>query len=75
MISTICTACGGEFRIEFEMKGAGQTFMLPGTVPLRVRHCATGNFVDVPGKLIAFYEMVDGQQVKADPIRSDPLEN
>jgi len=57
------------------MKGAGQTFMLPGTVPLRVRHCATGNFVDVPGKLIAFYEMVDGQQVKADPIRSDPLEN
>jgi hypothetical protein len=75
LISTICTACGREFIVEFEIKGAGKTFMLPGTIPARVRHCATGNFVDVPGTLTAFYEMVDGQRVKANPIMSDALED
>jgi hypothetical protein len=76
LISAKCTVCGREFSVEFEIKGEGQHIMLPGNIPLRVRHCAGGNFVDVPGgKLTAFYEMVDGKPVEAEPVLSDALED
>jgi hypothetical protein len=75
MESTDCTACGKKFTVEFEIKGEGRQIMLPGNIPLRVRHCASGNFVDVPGKLTAFYVTVNGQRVTATPILSDPLED
>jgi hypothetical protein len=75
LISTTCTVCGKEFLVEFEIKGEGRHVMLPGSIPPRVRHCAGGNFVDVPGKFTAFYEMVEGQQVKANPLMSDALED
>jgi hypothetical protein len=68
-----CTACGKEFAFALETQGQGQHFMLTGE-PLRVRHCESGNYVDVFGKLVAFYEKVDGNLVKATPVSSDPLE-
>jgi hypothetical protein len=70
-----CNVCGKEFIIEFEDKGAGQTHMLPGTIPLRIRHCAGGNFVDVPCKLTAFSEIVDGKPVAVAPVVTDALED
>ena len=75
MISTTCEVCGKEIRIEFEMKGEGQTFMLPGNLPQRAIHCKGGKGVVVPGKITAFYEMVDGKPVAVKPIVSDPLDD
>lgn len=74
MIRERCSVCGKEFIIEFEDKGAGQTHMLPGTILPRLRHCARGNFVDVPGKPTAFSEIVDGEPVAVEPIVTDALE-
>jgi hypothetical protein len=69
-----CTACGKEFAFVLEMRGQGQCFMLTED-PLRIRHCEHGNYVDIFGKLTAFYEKVDGALVEARPILSDPLES
>jgi len=75
LISATCTACGKQFIVEFEIKGEGLNVMLPGSLPPRVRHCADGNFVDVPSKPTGFYEIIDGKQVAAKPITSDPFED
>jgi len=69
-----CTACGKEFAFVLEVQGQGQCFMITGG-PSRKRHCPDGNYVDIFGKLIAFYEKVDGNLVEARPILSDSLES
>jgi hypothetical protein len=76
LISTKCT-CGTDIRIEFDsMIGDGQRFVpLQGTIPPSVKHCSKGTFIVVPGKITAFYEIVDGKLIAAEPIMSDALED
>ncbi len=69
-----CTACGREFGFVLETQGQGQCFMVAGE-PKRIRHCEDGNYVDVFGKLTAFYQKIDGELVEAKPVLSDPLES
>jgi hypothetical protein len=76
LISTTC-ACGRDIRIEFDgMMGEGQRFVpLPGNIVSVTHDCGRGAPVVVPGKLTAFYEIVDGKPVAVKPILSDPLED
>lgn len=75
LIRNTCNICGKEFVVDFEIKGQGKSFLLPGNIPLRVRHHEGGNYVDVPGTLTAFYEVVEGKLVEAKPVVSDVLED
>ena len=43
-------------------------------IPLRVRHCENGNYVDVPGVLTGFYEIREGTLVEIEPKLGDSLE-
>lgn len=73
---TITCACGTEVIIEFDtmMSDGQRTVMLSGNTQ-SVQHCDKGTPVIVPGKLTAFYEIVDGKLIAVRPIVSDPLED
>ena len=72
MIPIKC-ACGTDIRIEFDgMMGEGQrTVPLPGNLVSVAHACGKGTPVIVPGKLIAFYEIVDGKLAAVKPIVTD----
>jgi hypothetical protein len=73
LISTKC-ACGTDIRIEFDgMIGEGQRFApLPGNIVSVAHDCGKGTPVVVPGKLTAFYAVVDGKLLAVKPIITDP---
>jgi hypothetical protein len=68
-------ACGADIRIEFDgMIGEGQRVVpLPGNIVSVTHACGKGTPVVVPGKLTAFYEIVDGKAVAVTPIVTDPF--
>ena len=75
MVRDTCSICGTEFAVVLdEMNWTGKHMLLPGNLPLRVRHHESGNYVDVFGTLKAFYEIVDGKLVEANPVLCDVLE-
>ncbi len=64
-----CNKCGKEFAADAEMAAQGPVSVL------RLRHCEGGNAIDVPGKLLGFYEKVGRNLVGAQPVIDDPLED
>lgn len=72
MTPIVCSICGKEFVVAFEVRGQGKTFLVPN--PKRIRHCENGNHVDVAGTITGFYEKIDGNLVAAKPVLGDPLE-
>jgi hypothetical protein len=67
--TTKCNVCGRDFTFDFATRGSGKSFPMPN--PRRVRHCANGNYVDVPGEVTRFCEVVDGKLIEVAPIVGD----
>jgi hypothetical protein len=76
MISTTC-GCGTPIEIEFDgmlVEGV-RVVQLPGIMTSVAHGCGKGEPVVVPGKLIGFYEFVDGKRVAAKPIVTDAFDS
>ena len=65
----VCTVCEKTFALEWEESIPSQR--TKGRDPKYVSHCKGGNHVIVPGRITAFCELINGEQVEVKPIFVD----
>ena len=64
----VCTVCGKTFTLEWEPVITKNKAIRH---PKYVSHCKGGNHAIVPGRITAFYELINGEQVEVEPIFVD----
>jgi hypothetical protein len=67
----VCTVCGKTFTLEWEESIPVITKNKGIRDPKYVSHCKGGKHLIVPGRIAAFYELINGEQVEVEPIFVD----